>query len=165
MPDPLAARAAAILRRIAYVAIATVDAEGAWVAPVHHRLLRGGSLYFESDHSSRHSRAIAASGRVAATVFDSGAAPADADGVQFEGAARVVPADRDAVLAVLGRRRAPLADAAAEADGILALPRKRLHVVDLERVYVFDRDAWRATGTDARLEVDLTEAIAALDAG
>ncbi|MXS75586.1 hypothetical protein FDM98_13025 [Microbacterium sp. TL13] len=96
-------------------------------------------------------------------VFDSTAAPADADGVQLAFAAREVDAEASAIRAVLGAR---LPRDAGDDDPatVLDVPTKRLYVLEAERAFVFDRDAWRSRGTDARLEVDVTEVWAMLAA-
>ena len=148
-------RAAAILRTQRFVVIGTADADGPWTAAAQYRLLPHG-LYVESDVSSRHARAIAASGVASGVVFDSTAAPADADGVQLAFAAREVDAEASAIRVVLAAR---LPRDAGDDDpaAILAVPTKRLYVLEAVRAFVFDRDAWRSRGTDARLEVDPVE--------
>jgi len=153
-------RAAAILGGQRFVVLGTADADGPWTAAAQYRLLPRG-LYVESDVSSRHARAIAASGVASGVVFDSSAAPADADGVQLAFAAREVDAEASAIRDVLGAR---LPRDAGDDDPatVLAAPTKRLYVLAAERAFVFDRDAWRSRGTDARLEVDVAEVWAQL---
>ena len=150
-------RAAAILAAQRFVVIGTADAVGPWTAAAQYRLLPGG-LYVESDLASRHARAIAASGAASGVVYDSSAGLADADGVQLSFRARQADADPAAVREVLAARLARDAVTAAMLDdevaAIVATARKRLYVLEVERAYVFDRDAWRTRGTDARLEVD-----------
>ena len=150
-------RAAAILAAQRFVVIGTADAEGPWTAAAQYRLLPDG-LYVESDLASRHARAIAATGVASGVVFDSSAAPADADGVQLSFRGREVDAAAAAVRAVLSARLTRDAVGGSHLDrevaAVVAIPRKRLYVLDVEHVYVFDRDAWRSRGTDARLEVD-----------
>ncbi|WZH37893.1 MAG: pyridoxamine 5'-phosphate oxidase family protein [Microbacterium enclense] len=158
-------RAAAILAAQRFVVIGTADAEGPWTAAAQYRLLPRG-MYVESDRSSRHARAIAASGVASGVVFDSSAALADADGVQLAFCAREVDADAAAVRNVLSTRLPRDAGPAAELDedvaAVLAVPTKRLYSFEVERAYVFDRDAWRTRGTDARIEIDAAEVWAAL---
>ena len=153
-------RAAAILGGQRFVVLGTADADGPWTAAAQYRLLPRG-LYVESDVSSRHARAIAASGVASGVVFDSSAAPADADGVQLAFAAREVDAEASAIRDVLGAR---LPRDAGDDDPatVLAAPTKRLYVLAAERAFVFDRDAWRSRGTDARLEGDVAEVWAQL---
>ncbi len=155
-----AQRAAAILRAQRFVVIGTADADGPWTAAAQYRLLPRG-LYVESDVSSRHARAIAVSGLASGVVYDSSAEPADADGVQLAFAAREVDAEASAIRSVLAAR---LPRDAGDDDpvSVLAVPTKRLYVLEVERAFVFDRDAWRARGTDARLEVDAAEVWAML---
>ncbi len=155
-------RAASILRAQHFVVIGTADADGPWTAAAQYRLLPRG-LYVESDVSSRHARAIAASGVASGVVFDSSAAPADADGVQLEFAAREVDAEASAIRDIIASR---LPRDAGDDDpaAVLAVPAKRLYVLEVMRAFVFDRDAWRSRGTDARLEVDVA-AVWALLAG
>jgi len=156
MPSP-EQRAAAILAAQRFVVIGTADAEGPWTAAAQYRLLPRG-LYVESDLGSRHARAIAASGVASGVVHDSSAALADADGVQLAFSAREVDATEPAVRAVLAARlprdACPAGAIDAEVAAVLAVPTKRLYVFEVERAYVFDRDAWRSRGTDARIEVD-----------
>ncbi|MCC4248079.1 pyridoxamine 5'-phosphate oxidase family protein [Microbacterium testaceum] len=151
MPS-LEQRAAAILRAQRFVVIGTADADGPWTAAAQYRLLPRG-LYVESDVSSRHARAIAASGVASGVVFDSSAASADADGVQLAFAAREVDAEAAAIRGVLAAR---LPRDAGDDDpaAVLAVPTKRLYVLEVTRAFVFDRDAWRSRGTDARREID-----------
>ncbi|MCW2163196.1 Uncharacterized conserved protein YhbP, UPF0306 family [Microbacterium hydrothermale] len=145
-------RAAAILAAQRFVVIGTADADGPWTAAAQYRLLPRG-LYVESDVSSRHARAIVASGVASGVVFDPAATLADADGVQLAFAAREVDAEASAVRDVLAAR---LPRDAGDDDPslVLGVPTKRLYVLEVERAFVFDRDAWRSRGTDARLEVD-----------
>ncbi|MDQ1123695.1 pyridoxamine 5'-phosphate oxidase family protein [Microbacterium trichothecenolyticum] len=158
-------RAAAILAAQRFVVIGTADADGPWTAAAQYRLLPG-SLYVESDRGSRHARAIAASGVASGVVYDSSASVADADGVQLAFRAREVDADPSAVrevLAVRLPRDAGVGDALEdEVAATLAIPTKRLYVLTVERAFVFDRDAWRTRGTDARIEIDAAEVWAAL---
>ncbi|WP_396645680.1 pyridoxamine 5'-phosphate oxidase family protein [Microbacterium sp.] len=151
MPS-LEQRAAAILRAQRFVVIGTADADGPWTAAAQYRLLPRG-LYVESDVSSRHARAIAASGVASGVVFDSSAAPTDADGVQLAFAAREVDAEAAAIRGVLAAR---LPRDAGDDDpaAVLSVPTKRLYVLEVTRAFVFDRDAWRSRGTDARREID-----------
>ena len=158
-------RATAILAAQRFVVIGTADADGPWTAAAQYRLLPDG-LYVESDRGSRHARAIAASGRASGVVYDSSASVLDADGVQLAFRAWEVDADASAVREVLAARLARDAVTGSALDdevaGIVAVPRKRLYVLRVERAYVFDRDAWRSRGTDARLEVDATAVWAGL---
>ncbi|MEV8240074.1 pyridoxamine 5'-phosphate oxidase family protein [Microbacterium testaceum] len=151
-------RAAAILASQRFVVIGTTDADGPWTAAAQYRLLPRG-LYVESDRGSRHGRAIATSGVASGVVYDSSSSVADADGVQLSFRAEEVDADAAAVRNVLSARlprdAGPVAELDDEAAAVLAVPRKRLYVLEAERAYVFDRDAWRSRGTDARLEVDV----------
>jgi hypothetical protein len=151
MPS-LEQRAAAILRAQRFVVIGTADADGPWTAAAQYRLLPRG-LYVESDVSSRHARAIAASGVASGVVFDSSAAPTDADGVQLAFAAREVDAEAAAIRGVLAAR---LPRDAGDDDpaAVLSVPTERLYVLEVTRAFVFDRDAWRSRGTDARREID-----------
>ncbi|MFJ4159339.1 pyridoxamine 5'-phosphate oxidase family protein [Microbacterium testaceum] len=164
MPSP-EQRVTAILAAHRYVVLGTADADGPWTAAAHYRLLPHG-MYVESDLESRHARAIAVSGSASGVVFDSSAALSDADGVQLSFRARQADADPAAVREVLAARLARDAVTAAALDdevaAIVATPRKRLYVFDVERAYVFDRDAWRSRGTDARLEVDVAAVWAGL---
>jgi len=155
-------RAAAILRAQRFVVIGTADADGPWTAAAQYRLLPRG-LYVESDVSSRHARAITASGVASGVVFDSTAAPTDADGVQLAFAAREVDAEARAIRDILAAR---LPRDAGDDDpaAVLAVPTKRLYVLEAVQAFVFDRDAWRSRGTDARLEVDVAEVWAQLAA-
>ncbi|MDF2045857.1 hypothetical protein P2P98_06765, partial [Microbacterium sp. Kw_RZR3] len=74
--------------------------------------------------------------------------------------------DVRAVLAARLPRDASPADALdAEVAAVLAVPTKRLYVLEVEGAYVFDRDAWRSRGTDARLEVDVAAVWGLLGAG
>ncbi|MFV9424084.1 pyridoxamine 5'-phosphate oxidase family protein [Microbacterium sp. S1037] len=151
-------RAAAILASQRFVVIGTTDADGPWTAAAQYRLLPRG-LYVESDRGSRHARAIAVSGMASGVVYDSSAAVADADGVQLAFSARQVDATEPAVRAVLAARlprdAGPAAELDAEVAAVLAVRTKHLYVLEVERAYVFDRDAWRSRGTDARIEVDV----------
>lgn len=160
-----AQRAAAILAAQRYVVIGTADAEGPWTAAAQYRLLPDG-MYVESDRLSRHARAIAASGVASGVVYDSSASVLDADGVQLAFRAEEVDADASAVREVLAARLARDAVTGSALDeevaGIVAVPRKRLYVLRVERASVFDRDAWRSRGTDARLDVDPTAVWAGL---
>ncbi|WP_186316565.1 pyridoxamine 5'-phosphate oxidase family protein [Microbacterium sp. BH-3-3-3] len=164
MPSP-EQRAAAILAAHRYVVLGTADADGPWTAAAQYRLLPRG-MFVESDLESRHARAIAVSGSASGVVFDSSAALSDADGVQLAFRAREVDADETTVREVLGARLARDATTGSalegEVAGIIAIPRKRLYVLHVERAYVFDRDAWRSRGTDARLEVDVAAVWAGL---
>ena len=161
-------RAAAILAAQRFVVIGTADVEGPWTAAAQYRLLPRG-LYVESDLGSRHARAIAAAGVASGVAYDSSAAVADADGVQLAFSAREVDATEPDVRAVLAARLprdASPADALdAEVAAVLAVPTKRLYVLEVEGAYVFDRDAWRSRGTDARLEVDVAAVWGLLGAG
>lgn len=151
-------RAATILTTQRFVVIGTADGDGPWTAAAQYRLLPRG-LYVESDLGSRHARAIAVSGMASGVVYDSSAAVADADGVQLAFSAREVDATEPAVRAILASRLPRDAGTVAELDdevaAVLAVPTKRLYILEVERAYVFDRDAWRSRGTDARLEVDV----------
>ncbi len=164
MPSPQQ-RAAAILAAHRYVVLGTADADGPWTAAAQYRLLPRG-MYVESDLESRHARAIAVSGSASGVVFDSSAALSDADGVQLAFRAREVDADESSVREVLDARlaRDAVAGSALEEEvaAVIAVPRKRLYVLHVERAYVFDRDAWRSRGTDARLEVDVAAVWAGL---
>ena len=153
-------RAAAILASQHFIVIGTADAEGPWTAAAQYRLLPRG-LYVESDVSSRHARAIAASGVASGVVYDSSAAVADADGVQLSLRAREVDAEAAAIRDVLAAR---LPRDAGDDDpaAVLAVATKRLYAFEVVRAFVFDRDAWRTRGTDARLEVDVDEVWALL---
>lgn len=148
-------RAAAILAAQRYVVIGTADADGPWTAAAQYRLLPRG-LYVESDRESRHARAIAASGLASGVVYDSSAPVADADGVQLAFSAREVDAAgvRDVLAARLPRDAVEGPALDEEVAAVAAVPRKRLYELEVARVFVFDRDAWRSRGTDARLEVD-----------
>lgn len=148
-------RAAGILAAQRFVVIGTADVEGPWTAAAQYRLLPAG-MYIESDRASRHARAIRASGVASGVVYDSSAAIADADGVQLAFRAREQDADASAIRDVLAAR---LPRDAGDDDpaAVLAVPAKRLYVLEVARAFVFDRDAWRTRGTDARLEVDVTE--------
>jgi uncharacterized protein YhbP (UPF0306 family) len=153
-------RAAAILAAQHFVVIGTADADGPWTAAAQYRLLPRG-LYVESDVSSRHARAIAASGVASGVVYDSSAAVSDADGVQLAFRAREVDAEASAIRDVLAER---LPRDAGDDDpaAILAVPTKRLYALEVVRAFVFDRDSWRTRGTDARLEVHAGEVWALL---
>ena len=153
-------RAAAILAAQRFVVIGTADADGPWTAAAQYRLLPRG-LYVESDVSSRHARAITASGVASGVVFDSGAAPTDADGVQLAFVAREVDAEASAVREVLAARL-PRDAGGDDPATVLDVPSKRLYVLEVTRAFVFDRDAWRSRGTDARLEIDAAEVWALL---
>lgn len=146
-------RAASILAAQRYVVIGTADADGPWTAAAQYRLLARG-MYVESGRASRHARAISASGVASGVVYDSSAAIADADGVQLSFRTSEVDADASAISAVLAERLPRDAGTDEDAAAVLAVPDKRLYVLEVERVFVFDRDAWRTRGTDARLEVD-----------
>lgn len=150
-------RAAAILAAQRYVVIGTADADGPWTAAAQYRLLPRG-LYVESDRESRHARAIAGTGLASGVVYDTSAPVADADGVQLAFTGREVDATgvRDVLRARLARDSVVEPALDAELAAIVAVPRKRLYVLEVERAFVFDRDAWRSRGTDARLEVDAT---------
>ena len=132
-PDAEAeARAAGILTANRFIVLGSSDADGPWTAPVQYRLRADGALTFESHASSRHGLAIAAglaAGRatVAGAIFDSSVAPHDADGLQL-----VADADDGG----------PLGD-----EG------KRLFVLRVRRLWVFDPDAWRTLGRDRRIEL------------
>ncbi|GEB47273.1 hypothetical protein [Microbacterium testaceum] len=154
MPSP-EQRAAGILAAERFVVIGTADAEGPWTAAAQYRLLPGG-LYVESDRESRHARAIVSAGVASGVVYDSSADVSDADGVQFAFRAREVggAAVHDVLSARLPRDAVDASGLAAEVAAIAGIPRKRLYVLEVERAYVFDRDAWRSRGTDARIEVD-----------
>lgn len=164
MPSP-EQRAAAILAAHRYVVLGTADADGPWTAAAHYRLLPHG-MYVESDLESRHARAIRASGSASGVVFDATAALSDADGVQLAFRAQEVDADESTVREVLDARLARDATTGSapeeEVAGIIAVPRKRLYVLHAERAFVFDREAWRSRGTDARLEVDVAAVWASL---
>lgn len=164
MPSP-EQRAAAILASQRFLVIGTADADGPWTAAAQYRMLPRG-LYVESDRESRHARAIAASGVASGVVYDSSAAVTDADGVQLAFRAAEVDADAAAVRNVLAARLPRDAAAATELEGevaaVLTVPRKRLYTLEVERAYVFDRDAWRTRGTDARIEIDAAQVWAAL---
>ncbi|KTR99837.1 pyridoxamine 5'-phosphate oxidase family protein [Microbacterium testaceum] len=158
-------RAAAILASQRFVVIGTTDADGPWTAAAQYRL-RPRGLYVESDLGSRHARAIAVSGTASGVVYDSSAAVADADGVQLAFSAREVDATEPAVRAILASRlprdAGPVAELDDEVAAVLAVPTKRLYVLEVERAYVFDRDAWRSRGTDARIEIEAADVWAAL---
>ncbi len=159
-----AARAAAILRANGFIVTGVADEDGPWTAAVHYRLLHEAALYFESDHRSRHGRAIDASGIASGVIFDSSIQPIDADGVQLRTRARSIEPTAEAVAATLNERLFPPAQPVAEETAeILAIEPKRLYRLDIERLYVFDRDAWRRQGTDDRIEVDAAEVWALLE--
>jgi len=166
MPSP-EQRATAILAAQRFVVIGTADADGPWTAAAQYRLIPRG-LYVESDLGSRHARAIATAGRASGVVYDSSAAIVDADGVQLAFRARQTEATEPAVREVLAARlpRDAVAGPALDDEiaAMLAVPSRRLYVLDVEAAYVFDRDAWQTRGTDARLEVDAAAVWAALAA-
>lgn len=130
-PDPAAeARAAGILAANRFIVVGTSDADGPWTAPVQYRVRADGALTFESHAASRHGLAIAAglaTGRaaVAGAIFDSSVSPFDADGLQLS--------------------------ADAEDGGALDAAGKRLYVLHVRRLWVFDPDAWRTLGRDRRI--------------
>lgn len=132
-------RAATILTTQRFVVISTADGDGPWTAAAQYRLLPCG-LYVESDLGSRHARAIAVSGMASGVVYDSSAAVADADGVQLAFSAREVDATESAVRAVLTARlprdAGPVAERDDEVAAVLAVPTKRLYVLEVERAYV-----------------------------
>jgi predicted pyridoxine 5'-phosphate oxidase superfamily flavin-nucleotide-binding protein len=65
-----------------YMTIATADEHGTpWVSPVWFAPEGDDAVLWVSDPGARHSRNIAARPRVAIVVFDSAAAPADAQGL------------------------------------------------------------------------------------
>lgn len=169
-PADLAERAARILLEGRFIAVGTSDPEGPWTAPAQYRLLAGAALYIESDHRSRHARAIAATGIASGAVFDSRALPADADGIQLLLRASEVPATPGDVRRVLGSRIHPPISAAdldretAEVLAATARSAKRLYHLEVAQIHVFDREAWRAEGTDARIAVDAAEVFARIRA-
>ncbi len=86
MTDPADA-ARRILAANRYVVLATVDAAGEpWVTPVWFAPVGIDTLVWVSSPETRHSQALAATPRVAATVFDSGVEPGH--GTAFYGRGR-----------------------------------------------------------------------------
>ncbi|MGA1828970.1 pyridoxamine 5'-phosphate oxidase family protein [Microbacterium sp.] len=158
-----AERAARILLDGRFITMSTADTEGPWAAPAQYRLLDGGRLYIESNHHSRHARAIVATGIASGAIFDSSAQPVDADGIQLLLLASEVAATPGEVRDVLTSRIHPpisSGDVEAEVAAVLAVADKRLYLLEVAEIHVFDREAWRTAGTDARGEVDAGQVFA-----
>ena len=142
-----------ILEANRYVVLATVDAQGEpWATPVwfaHHGL---DTLLWVSPPESRHSQALAAEPRVAATVFDSGVEPGHGTAFYGRGRAAECPA------AELGDRIAVYSEQSVaqgigpwDAGRVSGDARLRLYVAHLDEVSVLlDTD-----GPERRLPVDV----------
>ncbi len=92
MAEDLAAHAAGLLERIAYLTLGTVSAGGTpWVSPVYFAASGLTSFYWCSTTASRHSVNLAANPAVSLAVFDSTVAPYHGRAVYAEGTAGPVP--------------------------------------------------------------------------
>lgn len=90
--DRLAATARRLLDEIAYMTVATVDADGTpRASPVYFTPHGYTDLYWVSRPDAQHSRNIARDGRVRAVVFDSTIPVGLADAVYLDGQAAPVP--------------------------------------------------------------------------
>ncbi|WP_432476168.1 pyridoxamine 5'-phosphate oxidase family protein [Nocardioides sp. GXQ0305] len=119
-----------------YVVLATVDAGGEpWVTPVWfaHRDLT--TVVWVSSPETRHSQALAATGRVAVTVFDSGVEPGHGTAFYGRGRAGECPADRVTDdLATFNARGAAQGLRAWDASEVTGDGRFRLYVAELDEL-------------------------------
>jgi uncharacterized protein YhbP (UPF0306 family) len=83
-----------LIRGQRYMSLATSDGLRPWVAAVAYVAATGPAFYWASRRDARHSGDILATGRAAATIFNSEATYEAVEGIQFAGSATVV-ADQD----------------------------------------------------------------------
>ncbi|MCA5891757.1 pyridoxamine 5'-phosphate oxidase family protein [Isoptericola sp. NEAU-Y5] len=152
----LTSDAARVLATVRYVALATIDPDGApRVSPVFFTR-DGHHVYWVSSPAAHHSRNVEREPRVEGVVFDSTVRVGSAEAVYLTGRARRVPDDE------LGTRCA--AAYADTRDGVSFTPEElaggsdlRLYLLEVDRweVLVRGRDPERGTGTDRRVPVPL----------
>src|SRR3954470_10986623 len=108
MPEPTPAeQARALIDAIAYMTLATADADGRpWASPVWFAHRDHREFVWISRPGTRHSRNLAANPRLAISIYDSTVVPDDAAAVYVEGeGAEVTDAgERAALLEVFTRR-------------------------------------------------------------
>jgi pyridoxamine 5'-phosphate oxidase-like protein len=87
----LAAAGRAIVDRIAYLTLATVDAQGrSWVSPVFYATADYREFFWVSAPGTTHSRNIAGCPQVSAVIFDSTVAPGTGQAVYLTATAELV---------------------------------------------------------------------------
>lgn len=154
----LAAAARAVVDRVRYLVIGTVDEDGrARTSPVYAVPYRYRDLYWVSAPTSHHSRNLRRDGRLGAVAFDSTVPPGpDQQAVFVTGTATEVP---PAALArhlprAFRPERGGRAFTAAELSGDADLRLWVLHV-DTWEVHVGAAHPTLGTGSDRRVPVDL----------
>lgn len=152
MSEGLRERAQDYLREHHVMTLATAGAEGPWAAAVFY-VSDGFTLFFLSSPTSRHSRALASSPRVAATIQEDYADWPQIKGVQLEGIAGEISGPEEERARRLYGEKFPIVGKLAQAPAAIvkALARVRWYKLVPERVYFIDNSA----GFGHRDELDL----------
>lgn len=142
MSEGLRERAQDYLREHHVMTLATAGAEGPWAAAVFY-VSDGFTLFFLSSPTSRHSRALASSPRVAATIQEDYADWPQIKGVQLEGIAWEISGEEEARARKLYGEKYPVVGRLAQAPAAIvkALARVRWYKLVPERVYFIDNSA------------------------
>ncbi|OKI32491.1 hypothetical protein A6A25_25555 [Saccharothrix sp. CB00851] len=136
--------------------LATTDDEGPWAAGIAFTVIGLRELYFISQRSSRHGRAIAANGLAAGAIFNSTVAPDDVESVQFSAVCRDVGDDAEQIRRVLELSGTCAGEPASEEEvrRIENDPEKGVFILQIQDMYVLDQVAWAESQIDAREQVD-----------
>lgn len=152
---PALERAKAVLSGNTYFALATQDENGPWVATLAYTIAAPHGLYFFSQKTSRHGRAILnGHEKVAGVIYDSRCTAEEAESLQFSGLGKCVH-DREHIAAVLKANGSKVSDV--QIDEALQSESTLLFCVTLNDAYVLDQKLFAAEGIDAR------EAVAVVD--
>ena len=132
--------------------LATGGDEGLWAAAVFY-VHEDWALYFLSAPTSRHSRNIAHSARVSATIQEDYSDWREIKGVQLEGAAARLPGGEEDRIRGLYAAKFPLLRNTADAPGAIAAALKKVgwYRLDPQRAYFIDN----SVAFGHREEIDL----------
>lgn len=153
-------RAKTVLKENRYFVLATNDGDGPWAAVLAHTLIAPRYLYFFSQASSRHGRALTNRSRVAGVIYDSRCSPAEAESLQFSGFGEIAH-DRASIAEVLRLAAVRDGDSPPTEQAIDAAFLKTttpLYRILIENAYVLDQTLFAQEGIDAREDVDIEEA-------
>jgi nitroimidazol reductase NimA-like FMN-containing flavoprotein (pyridoxamine 5'-phosphate oxidase superfamily) len=107
----ISANAQAILKRIEYATLATVDEDGQpWNAPVYCAYDRDYNFYWGSHEGSQHAKNVRQNGRVFLSIYNSTATPGTGEGVyvQAECIELTKSEDISSALTLIQDRRTPI---------------------------------------------------------
>jgi nitroimidazol reductase NimA-like FMN-containing flavoprotein (pyridoxamine 5'-phosphate oxidase superfamily) len=147
------ATARAILDRIEYITLATVDADGVpWNTPVYAGFDDGYRCYWVSAAHVRHSQNIAATHRAAIVVYDSTAPAGTGKGVYIQARAEALTDKQEMIhaLAALERRgwKKPL-------DEVQGSSIHRVYRAIPEQMWINTVESLNGQQFDTRAELDL----------